>query len=275
MRAIAGKKSAKASNRAIEQPARARIRAFNLNIRQVTAFPQTLTTSHPVSIGDFVSIKSDFNSQPGGRFNLYHNGPQGAVVKVSLSWARNSGGHIHTGGLTGSVHPSSVKLGANYPQNALTVITAPETGGTLLIRSRFSKGSPSEFNQSMTVAVPGLMRFTGGAEITLTGSTSSHPDNHYGLARLNSAIRKLAKAFFKQFSKKIFVNDMSLVNGGLFDINADWAKPHKTHRDGRRVDINSTSMTTAEKSFFRTAAKEAGFRVVTLEVNPEHWHLEV
>jgi len=34
------------------------------------------------------------------------------------------------------------------------------------------------------------------------------------------------------------VNDMSLVNGGLFDIDADWDTPHNLHRSGTSVDID-------------------------------------
>lgn len=267
----------KSRARAVVLPAttyESRIRELNANIRKVTrANKAPSTTSYPISIGDFVAIQEDFTCPPNGRLNLYLNGQPRAVVTLSLSWSRNSGGHVHSGGLTGTVQPSSVVLGPNYPQNALTVITAPEAGGMLLIRSRFSTGP--EFNQTVAVAVPGLARFAGSAEIVLTGATSSHPDNHYGLPRLNTAILKLAKAFYKQVNKRIFVNDMSLVNGGLFDIGGSWTPPHKTHRDGRRVDINSTSMTANEKAFFQTAAKAAGFSVVILEAAPEHWHLEV
>jgi hypothetical protein len=90
------------------------------------------------------------------------------------------------------------------------------------------------------------------------------------MIRIHSAVDT-----FAAFKKKIFVNDMSLIDGGLYDIYHNWMPPHITHRDGRRVDINSTSMTQAEKDFFRQVAIQVGFRSVVLETNPEHWHLEI
>ena len=34
------------------------------------------------------------------------------------------------------------------------------------------------------------------------------------------------------------VNDMSLEKGGVFDIDADWMKPHGLHRNGVAADID-------------------------------------
>lgn len=36
------------------------------------------------------------------------------------------------------------------------------------------------------------------------------------------------------------VNDMSLIKGGLFDIDGDYSAPHKSHRRGTSVDINKS-----------------------------------
>lgn len=39
----------------------------------------------------------------------------------------------------------------------------------------------------------------------------------------------------------IGINDMSLVRGGLFDINNNWAQPHMEHRVGINADIRANS----------------------------------
>ena len=39
------------------------------------------------------------------------------------------------------------------------------------------------------------------------------------------------------------LNDISLPNGGLFDINPNWNPPHKSHRIGKDVDIENISRT--------------------------------
>ena len=124
------------------------------------------------------------------------------------------------------------------------------------------------------VTVPGLVALTGGVGIILTGSSSTHPQNHYGLPLLVSKIQQLALTFHTKYNKNIYINYMSLPQGGLYDFHNNWAPPHATHREGRTVDINSTTMSGPEKDFFRQAASKAGFNV-TLETNPEHWHLSI
>lgn len=39
-------------------------------------------------------------------------------------------------------------------------------------------------------------------------------------------------------------NDASLVRGGTFDVKFNWAKPHKTHSDGRNIDSVLIRMST-------------------------------
>jgi hypothetical protein len=184
-----------------------------------------------------------------------------------------SGGHQHQGGPVGSVNPPSQVLGPNYPQNQSYIITAPEVCGAIVVTNHYSDGD--DRLSILAVRVPGLVAFTGDPHIVLTGSTSTHGQNHYCLPDLQTMLRALANRFFRKFSRKLFVNDMSLVDGGLFDIKGDWNTPHKTHRDGRRVDINSTSMSSDEKDFFKKAAKDVGFPTVILEDDPPHWHLEI
>ena len=43
---------------------------------------------------------------------------------------------------------------------------------------------------------------------------------------------------YNQYGENIFVNDISLKDGGVFDLNQNWSPPdHSLHREGRNVDI--------------------------------------
>ncbi|MGP8238252.1 MAG: hypothetical protein ACLQVW_22965, partial [Limisphaerales bacterium] len=102
--------------------------------------------------------------------------------------------------------------------------------------------------------------------VSLVGQTLSspayldktmHPNNHYGTPALINALTVLGANWAAQFQhdphslpqSQLPVNDMSLVNGGEFDIHGKWnvdkvgptADGHKGHRIGIEVDIGDTS----------------------------------
>ena len=88
-------------------------------------------------------------------------------------------------------------------------------------------------------------------------------------------LEDLAAAYYDEYGINLYVNDMSLIEGGLFDIKGNWKTPHVTHRGSRQVDIHRTSMTEAQRTFFEQKAEDLGF---TVEVHPNngsgfHWHL--
>lgn len=257
----------------------ARMDELNNNIFSIDQdSPKPCLSSTPGYVGRFKAYTSETQDvYPGKTVTWYVFGPPGDTVKISLTREDKSGGHNHpndsSNGPSGRAVPKVFQLGANYPQNVPVTYTAPFVGGIVKIRSTFSSGGfDDDFNR---IVVPDLVPFSGGIGIVLTGATSKHSDNHFGLSRLNSFLQKLGARFYQKFNKEIFVNDMSLPNGGLFDISGSWRPPHKTHQDGRRVDIHSQTMSEEEKTFFVEAAKNIGFRKVDLEDNPEHWHLEI
>lgn len=226
----------------------------------------------PVEAGVSVVAEPVADVVPGGQVTWYFNGPAGARVNINLSRLQNTGGHNHPGGPTGSVAPQSFVLGPRYPQNQPSVFTAPVAAGSVQMVSSFSPGGTTTgLNR---VAVPGLITLTGGVGISLTGASATHPVNHGGMPILISKIQQLAAEYHSKFGKNLFINDMSLPDGGLYDFKNTWAPPHVTHREGRTVDINSTSMAQPEKDSFRVMALSLGFSV-TLETNPEHWHLAI
>lgn len=229
-------------------------------------------STFPIEAGISVVAEPVANVHPGGQVTWYFWGPAGARVSIGVSRLQNTGGHNHPGGPAGSFAPQTFVLGPHYPQNQPSVFSAPVASGSVqMIANVSSGGAVSGLNR---VAVPGLIVLTGGVGITLTGASPTHPVNHCGLPILISKIQQLASEYHAKFGKNLFVNDMSLLEGGLYDFKNTWAPPHITHREGRTVDINSTSMAQPERDFFRTAALALGFSV-TLETNPEHWHLAI
>ncbi len=97
------------------------------------------------------------------------------------------------------------------------------------------------------------------------------------------------------YSSFVMVNntvadDMSIGDGGLFDIGGNWANPHKSHRDGRHVDIvfkvyrngvevavdqNDQSWTALESALLLShdgAARD--FDSCNPEYTLNHWHCQ-
>jgi len=109
--------------------------------------------------------------------------------------------------------------------------------------------------KEIKVEVPNLVSLGTGASYVLTGNSGKtkcggvdvpilHSDNHYGDAKLLADLVEIVKLleFIKSFNVfqglRIRINDMSLKDGGLFDICSHWVTPHKGHRVGVNADIS-------------------------------------
>ncbi len=158
----------------------------------------------------------------------------------------NTGGHDHHDDLRpkGEFEPVSGDTGPFGIWS--TVYTAPEAAG---ITEADVVCGPSNFPSApltftIGVRIGGLEQLSAGANYTLVGSfgqpdvKSQHVQNHYGTPTLVQCIIGLANDYAKKFpGEKLAINDMSLEEGGLFDIHNDWQPPHCSHRLGTDVDI--------------------------------------
>jgi len=116
---------------------------------------------------------------------------------------------------------------------------------------------------TLTVTVPNLFSFPASSSLypsnqwALTGQTtlacgqggiaqSMHPSNHWLTPAVQSALIDGLQNFLIEFPSKTPItfelNDMSLANGGLFDICGAWVRPHSCHRAGEAVDINTSNL---------------------------------
>lgn len=150
--------------------------------------------------------------------------------------------------------------------------TAPEVSGVVNIAvNGVTNGQPtSQFSSTIAIMIAGLQDLGSGANYNLVGQTTSHTSNHFGTSGFNSTLVQVANRYAAAFSgSKLNYNDMSLVWGGLFDIGAGWATPHKSHRFGQDIDIGLVPAT--QRAKLQSIIKAAGIKTILQEGN--HWHL--
>ncbi len=136
--------------------------------------------------------------------------------------------------------------------------TASEVGGEELLMAASGVDPTVTDAQPLTIRVPGLgplgvapeYRLTGAPPVTLTTSVGkclgrliTHVENHHGTFFLVQSIFAMATDYFSDPTTQatLGVNDMSLPEGGLFDICGDWEPPHIGHRNGTAVDVDGTA----------------------------------
>ena len=98
---------------------------------------------------------------------------------------------------------------------------------------------------------------TADGPFVLSGQTTAHPANHFGTAIAVERIKSIAEAYLdsqpsckdpaiRPTCPKLKINDLSLVRGGVYDINKQWfgdntsGNGHWGHRTGTEADIDTT-----------------------------------
>jgi len=241
---------------------------------QVTNDVMASITSFPLTNKKQLVATFETNSlQPGGTITWYLNGPPGSPFSNSLVF-EGGGGHSHGRDSTnpiavGSISPATGLLQGPHPQNLRLTFRAGDVCGQ--VKNTTVIGDQKYVN-IYTVALGPFQALGATTGVVLVGAAELHGSNHWGTQDLCTAISRLGAAFHQQFSTAIYVNDMSLVTGGLFDLRGNFTTPHITHRDGRHVDMNWSSMSAEQRTWFKAKAEEIGF-FVELHENPTHWHL--
>jgi hypothetical protein len=112
------------------------------------------------------------------------------------------------------------------------------------------------------------------------GVRSEHRSNHYGTSVLVGKLKELADSVYTNTQDKLRFNDMSLMNGGPFDIWNNWDTPHQTHRNGISVDLDDYVRSKAGE--LRAISKEEVLEWMKTIVNqpdiiPEgdHYHITI
>jgi hypothetical protein len=152
----------------------------------------------------------------------------------------STGGHIHRGGrLKGTLSISSLTIPGGVTAGSVSAgtYTSSEVAGQENVIATVKGGTSIQV--PITVRVPGLLELGEGDGYALIGTTSEHPLNHFGTENTLYTLLDLADAYFETWNGTLRINDISLALGGLFDIDADWSIPHKSHRVGKNADISN------------------------------------
>jgi hypothetical protein len=137
-----------------------------------------------------------------------------------------------------------------------------------------------------------------GNLIELTGTTSKqgkrHPSNHWGTKEMNEALLDLARNYVAEYQRTVLspkpklpidasrlpLNDMSIIYGGVFDLEGNWNRPngsHVGHRAGVEADLggNNTGhgLVPGRYTHFAKIVRDQGSFGLLPEGDPPHWHV--
>lgn len=182
----------------------------------------------------------------------------GKVLNFIATPQQNSGGHNHGGQRpVGTFDNSSCVIEAG---TCSVVFSASEFGGTETISASVDDDQSLQASEDLTVQVPNLVNLDDGPQAlfgvlsttiyNLIGSLDDHPSNHWLDPSTQVRIFGVAYDFYNELHGKLQLNDMSLKQGGFFDIGPHippsrggpfpyWTGPsHSLHRVGHSVDVN-------------------------------------
>lgn len=173
----------------------------------------------------------------------------GYPVVLQARGVPGSGGHDHDGNRPiGNFQQNNGQTNENGEFR--TFYYASQFGG---IERIIAYGGEIRDSADLTVRVPGLILLPETQYYIKIGGTCYHhgpslypipqeckiPDhNHWGTSDLVDALYAIALNYVQKGGEKIYINDMSLPYGGLFDIRGNWQSPHRTHRTGTNADVS-------------------------------------
>ena len=222
----------------------------------------TYFNRHGTRIGRAVDSRKVFNVI----LNRGNKPIEGHEFKVYTNYVNGSGGHNHSNirpdteenfgyflreGDDAHVRPLIDTTNAQGRVDNLTYV-ASIFGDTMRIFIESLENKLMKDSISIIERVPRLEVLGVHANYILYGGTENHngppnftvDNNHYGTPILNSALENIALDYITAFQGvRIRINDMSLPNGGKFDVNGSWGGPHSTHRCGKNADISAKGIT--------------------------------
>jgi hypothetical protein len=162
---------------------------------------------------------------------------------------------------------------AGEPQVELFIVTPP---GWFCVAACYTYNS-WHYLYTLDIGVQDLVELPAGSYYNLSGDTGGHLSNHYGLLEMDFRIAEAAARYYSDptlpGNPKVGVNDISLPEGGLLDLNFDWKQPHQTHRKGTEVDfdrvaaLSNGSLQQVDADALNDASAAAGL-VLHLETAP-------
>jgi len=166
---------------------------------------------------------------------------QGFPVNLTARAVLYSGGHDHDGNRPVGIFEQNHGQ-TNENGEFRTYYYATQFGG---IERIIASGGNISDSADLTVRVPGLILLYDYPDYIKVGGTQNHhgpPDwqedhNHFCMPEVANAIFEIAEEYVDSGGERIYINDLSLPYGGLFDIEGNWDTPHNSHRKGENADI--------------------------------------
>lgn len=219
----------------------------------------------------------------------------------------SSGGHAHTAGRPAGFFGDSDGMTDSNGVYSTKFFSHWFGGEEWIVAS----SSQLQYRDSvkMTIKVPGLQSLPAGINYVKIGGTCTHygpsdnpevpsscrvPDNNHSAAQIvRDSLPLMANVWVDSLEQDtLFINDISLPFGGIFDIDGTWAPPHTTHGQGLEVDIRTELLSvnpprrgikvrnaqgqTVKNKEFEKIAKRFGVRLPNIDeegTNFEHYHL--
>lgn len=204
--------------------------------------------------------------------------PQGAdFIRVQTKFLGSIAGHDH-GGDSNSEGPYNNNIPRWFDVlegQSRTDTFGPASGRFgALVMVHAKNGQIGWASAFWDIKIPGLEHIGASADYVLIGSTENHKSNHYGLPSTNDALRKIAAEYKGATGTPLYFNDMSLMWGGLFDINGNYSAPHAEHRNGNVIDIAATPETLLnEAQLVKLLTKYAKNYILEGNGSNRHYHV--
>ena len=184
---------------------------------------------------------------------------QGKQVVISVNVQDGTGGHIHTENRPKGILSCDTSFGASagtctlttdYSGQAAFNFIATPISGTHTITAT-CEGCGNTATASVNVKVDNLIPIPSSPLYALEDSAHNvigaipgkHTDNHYLTRTAITKLKQLAAIYITvNPGAKLYLNDASLVWGGLFDVGGTpWQSPHSLHDTGVSLDIRAAN----------------------------------
>ncbi len=230
--------------------------------------PATLTiTLQPA--GSYLPSNGTYTIQPLTLLPLYavvtdQNGvvQPGKQVSLTVNVSDGSGGHIHTDNRSQGI--LSCSTGGPGTSNTCTLTTdssgsvpftfiaTPVSGSHTITAACTNCTTPATVPVNVKVdnlipipVSPQLYALTNSTGTVIGAIPGQHTDNHYLTATAIGRLKTLAILYTTSVNPNavLYLNDASLVWGGLFDvdISTPWLTPHSLHDTGVSLDIRAAN----------------------------------
>jgi hypothetical protein len=176
----------------------------------------------------------------------------GCTGRLRVEPVEFSGGHNHDETRkdhTGSLDSTVFTISTGESTTSAIYSSGEVAGQEKIIAEMLdSNGSiSSEKDTTIYVKVDGLSPLISTSNVLSCGGTNMHlaGNNNYGTSDTLNAVYAAVGNYANKYHAlylapaiSLGVIDMSLPDGGLFDVYGDWQPPHNLHREGKSVDFS-------------------------------------